>query len=169
MNERVLPDPGSELERAGRLLTAWKEATAAGRGSIESDGQMIDEASVKMAEETIRRSQALTAPAAYRESKNRAENTARFWRGRNRKGSGVFSDGLNDLFNGFWTSASATSATSAAASNLGGCGESEPLWLRLLRPQSRGQRRERLLLQQLPWRRFLPDAGAQHEAFRCAR
>ncbi len=54
VNEVFCPSQ-DELDRAGRVLSAWKEAAAAGRGSIEFDGQMIDEASAKIAAETIRR------------------------------------------------------------------------------------------------------------------
>jgi citrate lyase beta subunit len=42
-----------ELEWARRVISAYEEANAAGSGSISIDGQMIDAASIKMAQNTL--------------------------------------------------------------------------------------------------------------------
>jgi citrate lyase subunit beta/citryl-CoA lyase len=42
-----------EVEWARKVVQAYEEANAAGRGAISVDGQMIDAASVKMARNTL--------------------------------------------------------------------------------------------------------------------
>jgi citrate lyase beta subunit len=42
-----------EVEWAEKVLTAYEEAGAAGRGAISVDGQMVDAASIKMAQNTL--------------------------------------------------------------------------------------------------------------------
>ncbi len=42
-----------EVEWAGRVMTAYEEASAAGTGAISVDGQMVDAASIRMAQNTL--------------------------------------------------------------------------------------------------------------------
>ena len=42
-----------ELEWARKVVSAYEEANAAGSGSISVDGQMVDAASIKMAQNTL--------------------------------------------------------------------------------------------------------------------
>ena len=42
-----------ELEWARKVVEAYEEASAAGRGAVSVDGQMVDAASIKMAENTL--------------------------------------------------------------------------------------------------------------------
>ena len=53
-NEVFAPDP-EVAERAKRIVDAYAEAQAAGRGAVEVDGQMVDEATNKMAREIVDR------------------------------------------------------------------------------------------------------------------
>jgi citrate lyase subunit beta / citryl-CoA lyase len=52
VNEVFSPTEG-EIEWAKKVLSAYKEANAAGSGAISMDGQMIDAASIKMAQNTL--------------------------------------------------------------------------------------------------------------------
>jgi citrate lyase beta subunit len=43
----------SEIEWAKKVVSAYEEANAAGSGAISIDGNMIDAASIKMAQNTL--------------------------------------------------------------------------------------------------------------------
>ncbi|WP_136601768.1 HpcH/HpaI aldolase/citrate lyase family protein [Salinigranum halophilum] len=51
-NEVFAPDP-AVAERAERIVTAYEEAMAEGKGAVKVDGQMVDEATNKMAQEIV--------------------------------------------------------------------------------------------------------------------
>ncbi len=51
-NDVFAPDP-AVAERAERIVTAYTEAQEDGRGAVEVDGQMVDAATNKMAEEIV--------------------------------------------------------------------------------------------------------------------
>ena len=51
----VFSPTDAELERASKLVKAYEESTAAGRGSIAVDGQMVDAASIRMAQALLDR------------------------------------------------------------------------------------------------------------------
>ena len=53
--EEVFAVPAADLERARRVLAAHADAVAAGRGAASLDGEMIDEATRRMAEALVRR------------------------------------------------------------------------------------------------------------------
>ena len=53
-NEIFSPLP-EEIDRAQRIMIAMKEAAAEGRGAVSLDGRLIDAASIKMAENVVRR------------------------------------------------------------------------------------------------------------------
>lgn len=55
-NEVFAPDQ-AVAERAQRIVEAYAEAQAAGKGAVEVDGQMVDEATNKMAREIVDRAQ----------------------------------------------------------------------------------------------------------------
>src|SRR5919202_2675061 len=42
-----------EIEWAEKVVAAYEEASAAGRGAISVDGQMVDAASIRMAQNTL--------------------------------------------------------------------------------------------------------------------
>ena len=52
VNEAFSPTD-EELEWAERVVAAYKEANAAGSGSVSVDGQMVDAASIRMAQNTL--------------------------------------------------------------------------------------------------------------------
>jgi citrate lyase subunit beta/citryl-CoA lyase len=52
VNEVFSPTEG-EIEWAKKIVSAYEEANAAGSGAISMDGQMIDAASIKMAQNTL--------------------------------------------------------------------------------------------------------------------
>ena len=52
VNEVFSPTEG-EIEWARKVVRAYEEANAAGSGAISVDGQMIDAASIKMAQNTL--------------------------------------------------------------------------------------------------------------------
>ena len=56
-NEVFAPDEET-AERAVRIVEAYAEAQEAGRGAVEVDGQMVDEATHKMAKEIVSRAEA---------------------------------------------------------------------------------------------------------------
>ena len=57
--QRGLPPPQEEYDRAEALLDAYREATDGdGRGAVMFEGEMIDEASRKMAEQVAARGRA---------------------------------------------------------------------------------------------------------------
>jgi len=56
-NEVFAPDP-EVAERADRIVEAYAEAMEEGRGAVEVDGQMVDEATNKMAQEIVERAEA---------------------------------------------------------------------------------------------------------------
>jgi citrate lyase subunit beta/citryl-CoA lyase len=56
-NEVFAPDPDT-AERAERIVEAYADAMAEGRGAVTVDGQMVDEATHKMAKETVARAEA---------------------------------------------------------------------------------------------------------------
>ena len=51
----VFSPTAAELERARELVKAYEESTAAGRGSIAFEGQMVDAASIRMAQGVLDR------------------------------------------------------------------------------------------------------------------
>lgn len=55
-NDVFAPDP-AVAERAQRIVNAYEEAQAAGKGAVEVDGQMVDEATNKMASEIVERAE----------------------------------------------------------------------------------------------------------------
>lgn len=55
-NEVFAPDP-AVAERAQRIVEAYADAQAAGKGAVEVDGQMVDEATNKMASEIVERAE----------------------------------------------------------------------------------------------------------------
>ncbi len=56
-NEIFAPDP-EVAERADRIVEAYAEAMAEGKGAVSVDGQMVDEATNKMAQEIVERAKA---------------------------------------------------------------------------------------------------------------
>ncbi len=62
VNEVFTPDE-AELAWARRVLAAYEEATAAGRGAIMLDGKMIDAANVRMARRTLAMAGEKASPA----------------------------------------------------------------------------------------------------------
>ncbi len=56
-NEIFAPKP-AEIAWAQRVVSAYTQATAEGRGAITVDGRMVDVASIRMAENTIARAEA---------------------------------------------------------------------------------------------------------------
>ena len=52
MNEEFAPS-AEEVDTAHRLLAAYDEAVAAGRGAVEFEGKMVDEPIVIRARETL--------------------------------------------------------------------------------------------------------------------
>jgi citrate lyase subunit beta/citryl-CoA lyase len=58
LNAEFGPSP-EEVESARRIVAAYEEATAAGRGSIAVDGKMIDVPVVGRAQQTLRRHAAI--------------------------------------------------------------------------------------------------------------
>jgi citrate lyase beta subunit len=52
VNEAFSPTD-EELEWAERVVAAYEEANAAGSGSVSVDGQMVDAASIRMAQNTL--------------------------------------------------------------------------------------------------------------------
>lgn len=59
-NEVFSPDP-QEIERARRIMTAMEEASRKGLGAVQLDGRLIDIASIRMAENLLRKFQAIAA------------------------------------------------------------------------------------------------------------
>jgi len=57
----VFTPPAKELEKAKRILTALKEAAAAGRGAAALDGRLIDAASARMANNIVKAAEAIAA------------------------------------------------------------------------------------------------------------
>jgi citrate lyase subunit beta/citryl-CoA lyase len=53
-NEVYAPEP-DEVEHAQRVVEAMEAGQAAGKGAVQLDGEMIDEASIRKARETIDR------------------------------------------------------------------------------------------------------------------
>ena len=49
----VFPPTEEEIEWAKKVMEAYEEANAAGSGAISLDGQMIDAASIRMAQNTL--------------------------------------------------------------------------------------------------------------------
>ena len=56
-NEIFAPDP-AVAERAHRIVSAYADAQAAGRGAVEVDGQMVDEATHAMARRVLAKAEA---------------------------------------------------------------------------------------------------------------
>jgi citrate lyase subunit beta/citryl-CoA lyase len=56
-NEVFAPDP-EVAERARRIVDAYAEAMAEGRGAVKVDGQMVDEATNKMARDIVEKAEA---------------------------------------------------------------------------------------------------------------
>ncbi|MDR9411249.1 MAG: CoA ester lyase [Haloquadratum sp.] len=56
-NEVFAPDPET-ADRAVRIVDAYAEAMAAGQGAVSVDGQMVDEATNKMAQEIVEKAEA---------------------------------------------------------------------------------------------------------------
>lgn len=56
-NEVFAPDP-EVAERADRIVDAYAEAMEEGRGAVQVDGQMVDEATNKMAQEIVAQAEA---------------------------------------------------------------------------------------------------------------
>jgi citrate lyase subunit beta/citryl-CoA lyase len=56
-NETFAPDP-EEAERARRIVDAYADAMAEGRGAVSVDGEMVDEATNKMARRLVARAEA---------------------------------------------------------------------------------------------------------------
>ncbi len=56
-NEVFAPDPET-AERAKRIVEAYAEAMEEGRGAVSVDGQMVDEATNKMAQDVVARAEA---------------------------------------------------------------------------------------------------------------
>jgi citrate lyase subunit beta/citryl-CoA lyase len=52
VNEVFSPNEG-EIEWAGKVVAAYEEANAAGSGSVSVEGQMVDAASIRMAQNTL--------------------------------------------------------------------------------------------------------------------
>ena len=65
LNEEFAPGK-DELDSARRIVSAYEEAVAAGRGSIAVDGKMVDVPVVERAHQTLRRAAAIAA----RENRN---------------------------------------------------------------------------------------------------
>jgi malyl-CoA/(S)-citramalyl-CoA lyase len=59
-NEVFSPD-GAEVERAERILKAMEEAAKEGKGAVSLDGRLIDAASIRMAENLIRKVEQMRA------------------------------------------------------------------------------------------------------------
>jgi citrate lyase subunit beta/citryl-CoA lyase len=62
LNEEFAPS-ADEIDSARRIVTAYAQAVAEGRGSIAVDGKMIDVPVVARAEQTLRRAAAIAARA----------------------------------------------------------------------------------------------------------
>jgi citrate lyase subunit beta/citryl-CoA lyase len=56
-NEVFAPDP-DVAERAERIVEAYAEAMEEGKGAVSVDGQMVDEATNKMAQEIVAQARA---------------------------------------------------------------------------------------------------------------
>jgi citrate lyase subunit beta/citryl-CoA lyase len=56
-NEVFAPDP-EVAERAKRIVDAYAEAMAEGKGAVSVDGQMVDEATNKMAQDIVEKAEA---------------------------------------------------------------------------------------------------------------
>jgi hypothetical protein len=63
-NEVFAPDPET-AERAKRIVDAYAEAMAEGKGAVSVDGQMVDEATNKMAQEIVAKADAAGRPQSY--------------------------------------------------------------------------------------------------------
>jgi citrate lyase subunit beta/citryl-CoA lyase len=59
INEIFTP-PAAEVSRARGLIEAYRQAAAEGRGAARHEGEMIDLASVRMAEGVLRRHEQIT-------------------------------------------------------------------------------------------------------------
>lgn len=59
-NEVFSPAP-EEVDRARRIVAAMEEAARAGRGAVQLDGRLIDIASIRMAENLLRKTEAIAA------------------------------------------------------------------------------------------------------------
>ncbi len=58
MSNEIFSPSTTELEKARRIIDAWAEAKSAGRGAANMDGKMIDAASLRMAQATLKRARA---------------------------------------------------------------------------------------------------------------
>jgi citrate lyase subunit beta/citryl-CoA lyase len=56
-NEVFAPDP-EVAERAKRIVDAYSEAMEEGKGAVSVDGQMVDEATNKMAQDIVEKAEA---------------------------------------------------------------------------------------------------------------
>ena len=53
----------AEITRARRILEAMQQAAAEGKGAVSLDGKLIDAASIKMAENLVRKIDQMAVPA----------------------------------------------------------------------------------------------------------
>jgi malyl-CoA/(S)-citramalyl-CoA lyase len=61
-NQVFSPDP-KEIERARRIVAAMEEAARKGLGAVQLDGRLIDIASIRMAENLLKKAEAIAAAA----------------------------------------------------------------------------------------------------------
>ena len=59
----VFSPSDAEVERAGRILDAMEQAAKQGKGAVSLDGRLIDAASIRMAENLVRKADQLRGPA----------------------------------------------------------------------------------------------------------
>ena len=58
INEVFTPAP-EEIERARRIMQAMAEAAREGRGAVQVDGRLVDIANIRMAENLLRKAEAM--------------------------------------------------------------------------------------------------------------
>jgi malyl-CoA/(S)-citramalyl-CoA lyase len=57
------PSP-EEIDRARRIIDAMQQAAAEGKGAVSLDGKLIDAASIKMAENMVRKADQMPVDVA---------------------------------------------------------------------------------------------------------
>jgi malyl-CoA/(S)-citramalyl-CoA lyase len=68
-NEVFSPSP-AEVDRAGRILEAMEQAAKQGKGAVSLDGRLIDAASIRMAENLVRKADQLRGRSGTGASKD---------------------------------------------------------------------------------------------------
>jgi malyl-CoA/(S)-citramalyl-CoA lyase len=60
INDMFSPD-AAEVERARRIVAAMAQAAREGKGAVQLDGRLIDIANIRMAENLLRKDEAIRA------------------------------------------------------------------------------------------------------------